>query len=226
MNRHFAISMSAGFVSAVALLCSGCAVNPLDHGNLSKDEYRTVFSQVIRKSFAETKTDNLCLPPLFGTGPLAPDSIEINVDNDLKTPQSPAGRYSQLKALESVGLLSGVESERLSNGKMHKFVTYTRTDKGNATFSDGAFCYARADLDSIIKWKGPLTLGEYRVAWVYYTSKTTHIAEWASSPAVLSAFPTAVAVVKPDVPKVRQVAIDLSSEGWDIAEYSKLLQMQ
>jgi hypothetical protein len=213
---------SLGAALAAAALCSGCAVTSVP----SKDEYRAIFTQVVRKSFDESKVNNVCLPPLFGLGPLGPEAIEINLENDFRTLQSPLGRASQMKALESVGLVVGVESERMLNNKPQKVVTYRRTDKGATYFSGGTFCYARAELDSIVKWKGPVVLGEYRVAWVYYTTRTTALADWAQTPAVLAAFPTVAAMVKGDAPKTRQIAIDLSSEGWDVAEYSKFLQMQ
>jgi hypothetical protein len=61
---------------------------------------------------------------------------------------------------------------------------------------------------------------------VYYTVKTTRIEDWAKSPDVQSAFPAVIPIVKGEEAKVRQVVIDLSSEGWDIAEYSRYLQMQ
>ena len=73
--------------------------------------------------------------------------------------------------------------------------------------------------------KGPIALGDYRAAYVYYTTKTGPIAEWAMTPAVVAAFPTVATVVKADTPKVRQIAIDRSSEGWDVAEYTKFIQL-
>jgi hypothetical protein len=135
-------------------------------------------------------------------------------------------RASQFKALEAVGLVSSTESVREVNGKAVRNLTYRRTAKGLAVSQGPSICYARGDLDRVVKWKGPLALGEYQAAFVYYTVKTTRIEEWAKAAEVQSAFPTMKSIVKGEEAKVRQVVIDLSSDGWDIAEYSKYLQMQ
>ncbi len=77
-----------------------------------------------------------------------------------------------------------------------------------------------------MKWKGPAVLGEYQAAFVYNTVKTTHVEAWAKSAEIQSAYPTTVPIVTGDVPKVRETVIDLSSAGWDIAEYSRYVQLQ
>jgi hypothetical protein len=223
MHRLLTTARLAAIGLPLALLCGGCAVNPIDKGSLSKDEYRAVFTDVITRSLDKTKKDNLCLPPTLGFTASGADTVEINIDNETRFPNQ---RLAQLKALESAGLLASTESERTVNNKTQKFATYKRTDKGTSYFSEGTFCYARAEFEHIVKWKGPVVLGEYRAALVYYTVKATHIAEWAANPAIAAAYPTTVPIVKNEPPKVRQVAIDLSSEGWDVAEYSKVLQME
>jgi hypothetical protein len=206
---------------ATGMLAAGCATS--GPTALSKASYSETFSDVLRKSFAETKNDNVCLPQLFGFGNVATDSAEVGPDNasGVMLPN----RNAQFKALESVGLVSGVESERTVAGKAQHFTTYRRTAQGEATFFNATFCYARIEFDRVVKWKGPVILGDYRVAWVYYAAKPGHVADWARAPAIIAAFPTVKAFLN-DPPKERQVAIDLSSEGWGIAEYSKLLQVQ
>jgi hypothetical protein len=214
-----------GGLALAAIACTGCANLP--SAGMSKDDYRATFAAVIRKSFDETKTNNLCLPPLFGFGGPAPESVEVNIDNEARLPQPGTGRYAQFKALESVGLVAGVESERMMNNKPQRFATFRRTEAGSAYFSGNTFCYARVELGEVVKWKGPAVIGEYRAAWVYYTTKTSRVADWANAPAIQAAFPMVGGNLKGTEPaKLRQVAIDLSSEGWDIAEYSKLLQLQ
>lgn len=212
------------------LLCAGCA-SGMSPG---KDEYRELFTRAIQKSFGETKVDNVCLPPTFNAfviGESQPDTVEVNLDNDVRTPVSPTGRLTQLTALQSVGLVARTDAERTFNGKAQKIAIFRRTDKGQRQVQGSglpgiAFCYARVELDRVIKWKGPVVLGDYRAAWVYYTTRTVQVADWARAPAILAAFPTVAPVVNGDPSKIRQVALDLSSEGWDVAEYSKLLQLQ
>ena len=152
------------------------------------------------------------------------ESIEVNQRQVELSQSAPTGMAAQLKALEEVGLVTGSASERMVNNRMEAFRRYKRTDKGNSHFSEGRFCYARAELNRIIKWKGPATFDEYRIAWVYFTAKTSNIAEWVTTPAVLAAFPSAKSTLKDDPQKVRQVLIDLTSEGWEVNEWSKVLQ--
>ena len=204
-----------------ALLCSGCAVTP----NASREDYRAIFTKVIQKSFDESKANNVCLPSLFGAGESAPDFVDVALESDGR-PSGTALRLAQLTALETVGLVARTDSERTVGTRISKIASFKRTAAGATFFAGGTFCYARVELEGIVKWKGPVVLGDYRAAWVYYTTKLTKVADWASAPAVLAAYPSLAAVVKNDPPKVRQVAIDYSSEGWDVAEYSKLIQLQ
>jgi hypothetical protein len=206
-------------------ILAACATTPGGGAMLGKDGYRKVFSEVLQKSLNAQSGNNVCLPPLFGFGETINESVEVRVDGE-PGPGTGGSRQAQLKALESVGLVTGVESVRKSNDKTQRIVTYRRTEQGVANSVGASFCYARAELDRVVKWKGPIVLGEYQAAFVYYTVKTTHVQEWARSPAILAAFPTAVPIVNGEPAKLRQVAIDLSSEGWDVAEYSKLLQLQ
>lgn len=226
MKRPTLSRLTLLFALPASVAMTGCAVGVPGRTTLGKDEYRTVFTDVLNKSFREKSSNNVCLPPLFGFGPMATTTAEVSVDNDFTNPLAPKGRIAQFKALESAGLVTGVDGERVLNGRTQKYATYRRTVKGEAAYSNGTFCYARAELDTIVKWKGPIVLGEYQAAFVYFTTKTTAIADWARAPDVLAAFPNVAAIVSNETPKVRQVAIDLSSIGWDIAEYSKLMQLE
>ena len=179
-TRVGGVPLKVSIVFAV-FSCAGCAVVP----STSRDEYRAIFSDVIRKSFSETKTNNVCLPVIFGPGDSAPDYVEVNLDNGVG-PTYPMVRLPQLTALVSVGLLDRTDSERSVGNRTTKFATFKRTPKGATFFSNGAFCYARAELDSVVKWKGPVVLGEYRAAWVYYTTRTVSVADWANAPTILS----------------------------------------
>lgn len=205
------------------LLC-GCATTGYE--SLGKERYRAVFTAAINTWLSRSEGNNVCLPPTFGFGPQESGTAEVNVDNDFKSPQSPLGRRAQLEALASVGLVVGTETTKTVNGKAQKIVSYQRSDMGRTFIVGNAFCYGRAALDRVVKWKGPAVIGEYQAAYVYYTVKTGAIAPWARSPAVVAAFPTVAAIINAEKPKERQVAIDLSSEGWDIAEYSKLVQLE
>jgi hypothetical protein len=216
-NRH--ISRAAALVLCLSLWSCFASAQPRPN----KAEYKKIFSDAISNSLSSQKSNNVCLPPMnFGSG--GSNSIELNQRIMDASPSAPTGQASQLNALEEAGLVTSVPSERTINNKIESFRGYKRTEKGNRYYSEGRFCYGRAELNRIVKWKGPAIFGEYKIAWVYYTAKTTNIAEWATSPAILAAFPSAKSTLQDDPDKIRQVLIDLSSEGWEVNEWSKVLQ--
>ncbi len=218
-----------GSALLAVVIAGSCGASPVTGYNpAAKDEYRKIFTQVLQKFIASKPGPNICLPPLFGFGDAVSETVDVNLDMEMQVPgmSSATGRPAQLKALETAGLVSSTESTRTFNNKPQQILTYRRTAKGLASSQGAAICYARGELDQVVKWKGPLVLGEYRAAFVYYTVKTTSIADWARSAGIQAAFPTTVPIVKGEAARVRQAVIDLSSEGWDIAEYSKYLQLQ
>jgi hypothetical protein len=211
------------------LFAAGCATTPTTSYNAaSKEEFRKIFSEVLQKFIASKPGPNICLPPMFGYGDNVSDTVDVNLDMEMQLPgmSSATSRAAQLKALETAGLVTSTESTRTLNNKPQRILTYRRTAKGLASSQGASICYARGELDQVVKWKGPAVLGAYQAAFVYYTVTTTHIDDWAKSAEIQSAFPTTVPIVKGEAAKVRQAVIDLSSEGWDIAEYSKYVQLQ
>lgn len=219
MNRTVSFRFHlAAAVAAVALLSGTGAA-----AAMTKQEYRQVFTEAISKFLSTGKGNNICLPVMFyGAG--NPPATELNQRVLDAAASSPTGQAAQFKALEEAGLLASTTVERTVNNKPETFRSYRRTDKGNEYFSEGRFCYARAELNTIVKWKGPAILGEYEIAWVYYTVKATRVADWAKTPAVQAAFPSAKSTLYDEPDKVRQVFIDLTSEGWEVNEFSKVLQ--
>lgn len=220
---------SIGGALIAALVVAGCATVPATSYNAaSKEEYRSIFEQVLQKFIASKPGPNICLPMLFGYGDNVTETLDVYPDAEMQLPGMgfATGRAAQLKALESVGLVSSAESTRTVGTKTQRVLTYRRTASGLASSQGASICYARGELDKLIKWKGPAVLGEYQAAFVYYTVKITRVDDWAKSPEIQSAFPTTVPIVKGETAKVRQTVIDLSSEGWDIAEYSKYIQLE
>jgi hypothetical protein len=212
-----------------ALVVAGCATTPAtSYSPALLKEYRAIFTQVLQRYVASKPGPNICLPPLFGFGDTVSDTAEVNPDLGLPAPfpSTVPNRAAQFKALEAAGLVSSTESTRTVNNRVQRVLTYRRTAKGLASSQGPSLCYARGDLDQVVKCKGPAVLGAYQAAFVYYTVKTTHIEDWAKSADIRSAFPTTVPIVTGDVPKVRMAVIDLSSAGWDIAEYSKYVQLE
>ncbi len=206
----------AAGASALFVLLFGCAQPGPPH--LSKQEYEEVFAQAIAKSFAASRANNVCLPQMFWTNA---GYIEIQ-EPAAGTP--PAGLAAQLAALNEAGLVYRSTSERTVNNRTTTYVRYTRTAKGNQYFANGRFCYGHAQLRKILKWRGPAVLGEYAIAWVYYTAKAANVAEWAEDPGIQQAFPDVRSTLHAETDKVRQALIDLTSEGWEVNEWSRVLQ--
>lgn len=202
----------------------------IQYNSRAKATYGPIFTQVLKKFINGRPGPNICLPPLFGFGEIVNEPVTVPVEADANPFPAGGPRFvsqsAQMKALESAGLVTGVKSTRTINGKEVSQIEYRRTPKGLAASQGPSICYASAELDHVVRWKGPVVFGEYQAAFVYYTVKTTHIEPWAKAADVQAAFPTMEAILKGDDAKVRQVVIDLSSDGWDVAEFSKYLQMQ
>lgn len=208
---------------ALCLALSPCLALAQAYPAKTKAQYQKVFAEALSKHLASQKGDNLCLPGVFFR-PGGPESIDLNQRQMDMAASMPTGQAAQLKALEEAGLVASTVSERTVNNRQETVRSYRRTELGNRFHADGHFCYARAELNRIVKWKGPAVLGEYRIAWVYYTTKSTKVADWATLPAILAAFPAVKSNLLDEPDKVRQVLVDLSSEGWEVNEWSKVLQ--
>jgi hypothetical protein len=187
----------------------------------NKEQYRKIFTDALGRFLSPQKTNNICLPPMYFSGAQA---IELNQRIIDALPNAPTGPAAQLKALEDVGLVTSTTMERTINNRTESFRSYRRTEKGDQYYSENRFCYAHAELNKITKWKGPAVFGDYKIAWVYYTIRVTNVADWVTTPAILAAFPAAKAAVQDEPDKVRQVLIDLSNEGWEVNEWSRVLQ--
>jgi hypothetical protein len=232
-----------GCTLTAALFSAGCATTSatpaaspafsITYDPAAKEQYRKILTQVLQKNFASKPGPDICLPPLFGFGENVSDTAEV-LDAEASFQAVPGmpgmsaatSRPAQFKALESAGLVSSTESTRTFNNKTQRVLIYRRTAKGLASSQGPSLCYARGELDQLVKWKGPAVLGEYQVAFVYYTIKVTHVEDWVKSAEIQAAFPATVPIVRSDAGKVRQTVIDLSSEGWDIAEWAKYMQLQ
>lgn len=217
IDRHAVLGV------ALALAVSSWPQLASAQAHPSKTQYRKIFSDSISQFLSAQKANNICLPPMyFPSG--GSQSIEVNQRILDAAPSAPTGQAAQLNALEEAGLVAGTPMERTINNKIEYFKSYRKTDKGSQFYVENRFCYGRAELDKIVKWKGPAAFGEYKIAWVYYTAKATNVAEWVRLPAMLAAFPSAKSTLQDDPGKVRQALIDLSSEGWEVNEWSKVLQ--
>lgn len=159
---------------------------------------------------------------------------------DLRLQKSmPNGMAGKMKALEAVGLVSGVEAEVDQIGMFdnkptgHKFkVTryvltvsgkrfYNEKEVNQITFSGvkkimrGDICYGKKILDQIVKWEGPTKFGDYQEAKVIYLYKIDALAEWTKKPEIRAAFPYVAQIIDAAREQEQQGAVKLTSLGWE-----------
>lgn len=121
-----------------------------------------------------------------------------------------AGSLGRMEALASQDLVSSTEVEkpRLSFtgkpiGGTQQVTRYDLTDKGKQYFQEGGgassqpkegeirgkLCYGNTALDKVVKWEGPMKLGDYQAAEVKYLYRIEDLADWANSEEIQAVFP-------------------------------------
>ncbi|MFK0380315.1 hypothetical protein [Pandoraea sp. NPDC090278] len=170
---------------------------------------------------------------------LSAQAWPVTVDqSDLRMMSSiPTGIAGKMDALEKVGLLAH-ESVQVdakdffgkSTGAKVTVLRYSPTEAakpymvtsqetafsvdGPKQVTKGRLCFAREELDAVVKWEGPMKFGDYQEARVKYKSKIVDVAKWAQDQAVQKAFPmTASSLDKAG--KLQQHSVKLTSEGWE-----------
>jgi hypothetical protein len=149
----------------------------------------------------------------------------------------PTGTAGRMAALEAAGLVTGamtdVEQKTFFGDRTVKVTVkrYTVTEAakpfyhekdvtafsldGPKTVKQGDLCYGRKALDKVVKWEGPMKLGEYQEAGVTYLYKIDGLADWAQRPELRATFP-AMAKIVDGAGKLNQThAVKLTSVGWE-----------
>lgn len=154
-------------------------------------------------------------------------------DWQLKRP-NPVGVEGKMAALEAAGL---AESETLTkqapsfgisrSTHMVKVKRYTLTDAakpfvrekdaGFAGVKYTDFCWGKKTLDKVVKWEGPMKLGDYQEARVTYTYKVDNVAEWARRPDIQAAFPAVKLILEGSGSNQAKHLVKLTSQGWEAA---------
>lgn len=139
------------------------------------------------------------------------------------------------KALEAVGLLKREEIEferetlvgnRKYKMKVDKYTVASaarqqanfikrRSDAGEAALSEQkiAFCWGTKKLVKVVKWVGPMKLGDYQEASVEYEFRLLNFSEWANRPEVRRAFREVRDQV--GVGNRATMGVLLTSNGWE-----------
>ncbi len=134
-----------------------------------------------------------------------------------------SGTANQMDALEAVGL---VKCETVDKGKRcaltpaaqpfirEKEVTSWGLN-GSQKVIQTDLCWGQKALAKIVKWEGPMKLGDYQEAGVTYTYKVNSAADWASKPELQAAFPAVKSILDGVGTKEGKHAVMLTSQGWE-----------
>jgi len=147
-----------------------------------------------------------------------------------------AGPAGEMEALKSQGLVSSNVVERPvtafgvgATGRMERVTRYELTAEGerylrvgrnelhaaNKGATRGSLCYGRKALEKVVKWEGPIKLGDYQSVSVKYLYRVVDLAEWASSEEIQAAFPHVKQVIHGAGTKQQSHGVKLTSEGWE-----------
>lgn len=163
------------------------------------------------------------------------DLNEYDVRLQKTTATGPGG---QMAALEAAGLVKGEDIEvdvmgimGKPTGTKAKVKRYTLTDaakpfsqerevsaiglNGRTTEKQTDLCWGKKALDKVVKWEGPMKLGDYQEASVTYLYKVNNVAEWAKRPDVQASFPVIKSILDAAGTKPAKHPIKLTSEGWE-----------
>lgn len=210
-----------GIAVAMTVLLAGCGSKT----DANEKNFGTALGQYLDKK------GDLCL----NTTKWPVDVSEMDSSRQVTRPTGTAG---QMAALEAVGLAKSevVEVPAISfsgrpTGAMLKVQRYALTaaakpferQRDVAVLSlNGAtkqtltdLCWGKMALDKVVKWEGPMKLGDYQEASVKYQYKIDGLAEWAKRPEIQVAFPQVAQITEGAGKKEREHAVKLTSVGWE-----------
>jgi hypothetical protein len=162
--------------------------------------------------------------------PRKPKPVPVPVPVPVPAPDSKAG---QMAALEAIGLVKGEDTEvdvgnLISNESMGKAKVrrYTLTDAAKPFLKErqmglrdktvdtkSELCWGKMVLDKVVKWEGPMKLGDYQEAGVTYTYKID-AAEWATKPEVQASF-SVIQILLGRAGTPSSHGVKLTSQGWE-----------
>ena len=177
------------------------------------------------------KKGTLCLK--IKRWPMDVTEMDLRLKKDMQS-----GIAAQMSALETVGLAKSedIDVDRVDFmgkpiGVTSRIKRYTLTDAaqpfmhskdvdsiglaGKTTVKQTDLCWGNNVLDKIVKWEGPIKLGDYQEASVTYTYKVSNIADWTKRAEIQTAFPFVKTVLDGVGIKESKHSIKLTSQGWE-----------
>ena len=139
----------------------------------------------------------------------------------------------KLAALEQAGLVQATETTAVVHGMLDPLrgstppqpvKRYELTANGKKYFQQipgalgqtSGFCYGQKNVDSIVKWTEPATVGTSSETEVTYTYKMMDLAAWAERREVQQAFPDIRTTINGASKTTEVAGLQLTSNGWEV----------
>ena len=208
-------------VAGVLLALSGCG-DKTDTGSSKPDSLETNFATAVDQYLE--KNGDLCLG-------LTSWPVDIDEADFLPANATFGTEARQMSALEALGIATRTDTVAgKGRGKIRRYslsdegkrfirerdVISTGLD-GNKTVKQGDLCYGKLQLDKVVKWTGPVKLGDYQEATVNFTYKIKGLATWAEKPEFQKDFPDAAKVITDEGTAERSRLLKLISTGWQVS---------
>lgn len=172
--------------------------------------------------------------------------VEISEGELRMKSTSPTVDYRRMSALETLGLVNSEETAveitdlfGKPSGHKQKVRRYTLTEKakafsisweapnissalsGKKTTTSTDLCWGKKTLDKVVKWEGPMKLGDYQEARISYHYKILELADWAKDPGLQASFPQVTTFIENAGKKEERHGVKLTSIGWEAVGLEK-----
>ncbi|MCW5221936.1 hypothetical protein D8B23_10730 [Verminephrobacter aporrectodeae subsp. tuberculatae] len=150
--------------------------------------------------------------------------VDVSEDSWKAQKDDPTSTVRKMEALAAVDLVSGTDAEideviwgMRPTGRKLMGKRYALTDAGKKFYrkQGGDICYGNLALDKIVKWEGPMKLGDYQEAGVTFLYEIDDLAGWAKKSEIQTAFPKVGAVIEGAEKKEQKHQVKLTSLGWE-----------
>ncbi|WP_434779045.1 hypothetical protein [Neisseria sp. Ec49-e6-T10] len=213
------------YIIALSVICSISIVACSNKTDANEQNFTTAMNQYFDKK------GDLCLN--IKKWPVDVSEGSLGMQNN-----TPSSEVNRMVALEAVGLVRGEDAEVQGtnfsgepNGVIRKVKRYMLTDaaknfiqekdvdsigmNGKNTVRQTKLCWGKQNIDKIVKWEGPIKLGDYQEVGITYTYKINNIADWAKKPEIQAAFPEVKNIIDNESSREIKHGIKLTSQGWE-----------
>lgn len=153
-------------------------------------------------------------------------------ESRFKVKNSPTSAENKTLALEAAGLVKSEVVEEINAGEKSRLLQFTLTDAAkpfikehdivtvstngsSVTAKHIDICWGRKAVDEIVKWEGPIKLGDYQEILLTYTYRIENLPDWTKNPEVQAAFPEVRNIIAAAGVNKLTHGIKLTSLGWE-----------